>query len=471
MSIQVKASFWFMICSFLQKGISVITTPIYTRIMTTVEYGQYSVFNSWMNIIHIFVTLQLTMGVYAQGLIKFSDDRHKFSSSLQGLTLTLVGIWTVIYLLFSSFWNNLFKLTTVQMLAMLVMIWASSVFSFWATEQRTQFKYRTLVIVTILISILQPVVSIYLILHSQDKVTAKILGFALVQLVGYFIFFIIQIKNGKTFYSKKYWTYALKFNIPLIPHYLSQVVLNSSDRIMIERMVGANEAGIYSLGYSLSLVMILFNSALMASLSPWIYQKIKDRKEKDIARIAYACLIGIALVNLALIALAPEAVKIFAPKEYYDAIYIIPPVAMSVYFMFAYDLFAKFEFYYEKTKWIAVATMASAVVNIITNYIFIKLFGYQAAGYTTLVCYILYALFHYVMMRKICKEYMDNTKIYDEKTLLLITTLFIVVGFILLFLYDYLILRCIFIAIIIIIMIVKRKEISYLFKTILKKHE
>lgn len=50
MPVQVKASFWFLICSFLQKGISVLTTPIFTRLLTTVEYGRYNVFNSvWID--------------------------------------------------------------------------------------------------------------------------------------------------------------------------------------------------------------------------------------------------------------------------------------------------------------------------------------------------------------------------------------------------------------------------------------
>ena len=33
--IQVRASFWFLICAFLQKGISMISTPIFTRLLTT----------------------------------------------------------------------------------------------------------------------------------------------------------------------------------------------------------------------------------------------------------------------------------------------------------------------------------------------------------------------------------------------------------------------------------------------------
>ena len=97
--IQIKASFWFLICSFMQKGISVITTPIFTRLMTTSEYGNYNVFNSWLGIVTIFVSLNLSWGAYAQGLIKFEEEQKEYSSSLQGLTVFLTSVWTIIYLL------------------------------------------------------------------------------------------------------------------------------------------------------------------------------------------------------------------------------------------------------------------------------------------------------------------------------------------------------------------------------------
>lgn len=113
--VQVKASFWFLICSFLQKGISMITTPIFTRLLSTAEYGEFNVFNSWYSIAFIFVSLSLSSGVYTQGLVKYDRQRKIFSSSLQGLTLTLVVLWTVIYLVFKEFWNNLFSMSTTLM--------------------------------------------------------------------------------------------------------------------------------------------------------------------------------------------------------------------------------------------------------------------------------------------------------------------------------------------------------------------
>ena len=117
--IQVRASLWFLICSFLQKGISMITTPIFTRIMSTSDYGQFGVFNSWLGIITILVSMNFYAGVHAQGVVKFSNDRYQFTSSLQGLTTILVMIWTIIYFVAHEFWNNLLSLTTLQMLSMI----------------------------------------------------------------------------------------------------------------------------------------------------------------------------------------------------------------------------------------------------------------------------------------------------------------------------------------------------------------
>nr|WP_317413402.1 oligosaccharide flippase family protein [uncultured Solibaculum sp.] len=465
--IQVKASFWFLICSFLQKGISMITTPIFTRLLSTAEYGQYNVFNSWLGIVTIFVSLNLAAGVYTQGLIKFEKEGKVYSSSLQGLTVVLCFSWTVIYLLFRDFWNDLFSLTTVQMLAMLVMIWTTAVFKFWAGEQRVLYRYRALVLVTLIVSFAKPVVGIVFVVLAEDKVTARILGLALVELIGYTGFFFIQMWRGKKFFSAKFWKHALRFNLPLIPHYLSQVVLGSSDRIMIKSMVGDSQAGIYSLAHNISLIMSLFNTALSQTISPWLYRKIKENKIKDIAPIAYISLTLIASVNLLLIALAPEAVAFFAPATYHEAIWVIPPVAMSVYFMYSYDLFAKFAFYYEKTNFIMIASLLGAGLNIVLNYICIGIWGYVAAGYTTLVCYIVYSVGHYIFMNKTCNRYCDGARPYELKKLFLITIPFLVMGFLLLLTYNYPILRYGLIAAAAIVAFVKRRQLVSLVKRVM----
>lgn len=469
LSVQLRATIWFFVCSVLQRGISVITTPIFTRLLSTEEYGQFSVFNSWLTIAQIVVTLQLAGGVYTMGIVKFKEEEKVFTSSLQGLNLVLCLAWTGVYWIFHDFWNHLFSLTTVQMLAMLLMIWSTAAFNFWMTTQRNQYRYHLLVAVTLAVSVAKPVIGILFVINSDDKVTARILGLALVEVIAYSGFFFVQVCRGKKFYSGKFWRYAIAFNLPLLPHYLSNAILGSSDRIMIQRMVGVSAAGIYSLAYSISQIMTMVNEALNKTMSPWLYQKIREKNYAAIPKVVYPSLILIAAANLALIAIAPEAVAIFAPPEYQEAIYVIPPVAMSVFATYLYLCFAPFEFYYEKRIWTTIGTLTSAVANIILNYIFIQLCGYQAAGYTTLVCYLVNSFMHYFFMRKVCKVYLDDLKPYNPRTLLLITGVFMGIGFLYIPTYANPILRYAYTILLLIILFIQRKRVMEAMRSILKK--
>lgn len=454
---RVKASFWFLICSVMQKGISVITTPIFTRLMDTEQYGKYSVFNSWYSVIAVFVTLRLYYGVYSQGLVKFEAIRDKYSSALQGLTLTLCGVWFLIYIAFANFWNAIFSLSTSAMIAMFVIVWATAAFNFWAANQRIDYKYKELVIVTLIVTIAKPTLGVLMVINSQDKALARIWGLAIVELICYFWLFLEQLRKGKTFFSRSIWKYAVSFNIPLIPHYLSQTILSNSDRIMIEKLIDTSSAGIYSLAYSIAMLMLLFNEAMQQTLAPWIYGKIKDKKFNDIHSVAYISLILVAMINLLLIVIAPEAVRIFAPPAYHEAIWIVPPVAMSTYFLFLYNIFSYFEFYFEKTKSIALSTVAAALINVVLNYIFIKRNGYMAASYTTLICYILYALLHYFVMKNICKKECNNVVVYNPFVIIGIGAIFMILGFLSMIFYDFSIIRYGIIVIIVVTIIIKRR--------------
>ena len=467
--VEVKASFWFLLCSFFQRGIAVISTPIFTRMMTTAEYGEFSVFYSWYGIITILVTFNLFFGVYVRGLVTYDEKKESFTSAMEGLMLVLIIAWFGIYLVFQNKVNRLLGLTTFQIVLMFIIIWTNGVFNFWAAYQRVVLRYKKLVILSMTTSILMPILQIIFMQFVDNKVNARIIGMLTVSIIFYPVLFISHMKKGKVFFNKQIWRYALSFNIPLLPHYFSQTILNSADRIMIKDMIGADQAGIYSLAYSISQIMTVFNSALMQTIEPWLYKKIKNDETENIKSVAYPAFIIVALANIVLIALAPEAVSIFAPGEYKEAIWIIPPVAMSVFFTFTYTFFAVFEFYYKKTQYITAATLVGAVINIILNYIFIDIFGYFAAGYTTLICYILYSLFHYLFMKKLIKENLEDREIYDSKVLFTIIGIFVIIGFLLMLTYKHVYIRYGIIGCICIYILVNYKKIIVLAEKMMKE--
>ena len=146
-------------------------------------------------------------------------------------------------------------------------------------------------------------------------------------------------------------------------------------------------------------------------------------------------------MELVFVLFAPEIILLVGSQKYMDAIYVMPPVAASVYFTFLYNLFSCVEFYYEKTKQIMVASLVAALTNLVLNYIFIKIYGYVAAGYTTLVCYILLSIVHFDFMRKAVSEEVKVSELFDLKAILGLSILVITSMMVCVVLYSHTYLR------------------------------
>ena len=440
MPIQVRASLWYMVCNILQKGISFLVIPVYTRILTIAEYGQYSVFQSWCNMLIIFATLNLYCGVFTKVMIDYKDDRDRYTSCMQGLGTIVTIFWVMIYGINSNFWNGILEMDTVTVIAMFAYFISYPAFSFWSVRQRIEYKYKKMVIATLLVSVLTPIISIFLLFNTNLQEKAVIYGFLIVQCSVGFIFYIKQFLTGKVFYIKEYWIQALTFNIPLIPHYLSLIVLGQADRIMIQHFCGSGKAGIYNLAYQVSMMMNIFITAINNSLTPWIYEKLKNKNYLIVKEVSNNLCTIVAAMTVGVILIVPEIVKILGTKEYLAAIWIIPAVAISTYFTFCYGLFGDIEFYYGATGFVMVASVTGAVLNIALNVIFIPIFDFTVAGYT-LFCYLVFMIIHFIFMRKICREKIEGNLVYDIKFIFLSCVALCICGVICIFLYNNTIVR------------------------------
>lgn len=404
LSLQAKAAIWYTVCNLLQKGISLIAVPIYTRVLTTEQYGAYSVFLSWLDIFEIVATFRLSWGGYIVGLTKYDKDRDRYTSSVQSLGFTITSIALIIYLAIPDLINRMTGMTFGLTLMIFVLLYAIPSISFWTARQRVEYRYKAAVGVTMISSIMIPILGVATALTIDHKEYAIIGARVAVQGILGLILLFINCHKHFCFYHKKYWKRTLRFNGPLLPYYLSTVLLNSSDRIIIQNLVGKAQAGIYGVAYSASMVMSLFNSSINSSLQPWIFAKMKEKQYKEIPGVINSLLVLVAGLNLMLIAFAPEAIAILAPPQYQEAIWVVPPLAASVFVMFFYQHFVNVEFYFEDSKIIAVASIGSAVLNVALNFLLIPVAGYLVAGYTTLASYLVFCFAHYMLCDKFAKE-------------------------------------------------------------------
>ncbi len=405
MSLPVKASVWFMLCSFIQKGLSFLTTPIFTRIMPQDEYGLISLYTSWSGIVMIFATLNLSSGSYGKAMMKYEKNRDVYTSSVMGLASTCTAVVFLFYILTKGLWNKLSGISTELMILMFIDLLISLSISFYSTRERFEYHYKKVVAITLAQSILGTLLSIYLVINADgNQAFLKILGTIVVHALFSVPILIRIIGKGKCIYKKQYWNYAFKFNVALIPHYLSQKILTQVDWIMIGNICGSSYTALYSVAYQLANALNLITCAIDSAFSPWVMMNIRDKRHKKIAGIITVIVIVLGLVCFFFTLFAPELIWVLGGDGYMEAIWVIPPVTMSTVFNMMYSLIAHYAFYFEKKKFIITGSCLAASLNIILNAIFIPLFGFVAAGYTTLACYIAYAFTHYCFMRRICKE-------------------------------------------------------------------
>ena len=80
----------FVISTFIQRGLSLITTPIYTRLLSSYDYGIVSTYNTWYGVLSVIFTLSIAANAFNTGLVKYKDDRDYFVSNMISLTAFLV---------------------------------------------------------------------------------------------------------------------------------------------------------------------------------------------------------------------------------------------------------------------------------------------------------------------------------------------------------------------------------------------
>ena len=461
-----RASLWFTGCYVIQRGLQFIGMPIYTRIMSTTEYGVYSVFLSWFNLICVFSSLSIYNGTFNKAMIKYEKTRDQYISSVQCLT-TIVTLMFILF--FMCIHNLITKWTGFEIkfqLLLYVHLLMFPTLQYWSQKQRFLFEYKKLVCVTLVNSIMSLAFGILFVLTSKDKSFALITVTVAVQAIINGILYISLIKKGKCMYHSTYWSWTLVTAVPLIPHYLSEILLGHADRLMINQMCGSGQAGVYNIVYQISMIMTILRTGINASFTPWLYYALKEKTYESVRKITALITILMWGITFLLMLIGPEILKIVAPKTYYEAVIDIPAIMIGCFFIYIYVLFLNVEIYFEQNQFVAVASIIAAILNMVLNYICIQAFGYLAAGYTTMISYMTMAILHYCFLRKIIKKNNELNRIFDFKLILFLSIILVFLGGILLKLYEWFLLRLLLIMVIWIVVVVKKKTIMDVFLTL-----
>ena len=460
-----KSAIVYMVGSYIQYAIAFLVTPLFSRLLTTGEFGLVATYNSWVEMIGPVATLSLYAGFFNVGMMDYENDRDSFTSSMLGLSFVSASIAMILFLIANVVFPTVIGLPISLMILLVVYFFVFPAARFWMARERFEYRYKKLFLVTMSIAFIAPAGGLLCVFLSRGNLgVAKLYGTNFIHVLLGLFFIAVLMSRSKQLFNKERWKVALVFSIPLIPHYLAMHILAASDRVMINSIDGNDKAGIYGMAYTAATVITAAWTAINGSLTPYAYEKIKKRDFKPMANVATTCIIGFSVVCLLVCVVAPEMIMILGGEKYTESIKLLPPLLAAVVFMEMYNLFSLIEFYNKKTTLVMMATVAAAAINVALNFICIRKFGYQAAAYTTLICYILYCLFHYINMRRIEKE-----KIYNSILLIVFSAVYVALCFACLYIYDYPFVRYGILIVAMIAVLVNRKRITHFYNQLARR--
>ena len=423
----IKNGAYYTLGTFILQGINFLTLPLYTRILTTKDFGITSLYTAWQSVVVIFLCLQ-TFSTIQNAKVTYEDEEYReYNSNIVVLSFIVFFIFAVIIMGFSKQFSKLSGLSVNLIFLMLLHSFFTLGVTFKNTILRFDGKAEKQLFISMFYTIFNVGLSIYFItsVPSLEKATGKILGAVVPSIIlgGYFYLEII-LKKKPTF-KKEHFIFCLTLGLPLILHNLSHIVLTSSDRMMIEKFIGLEETGIYGFTYTIGTILSTAAGAFGSAWVPWYFERLKSEKYDEIKNYSKNYLDFFTLVTVGFIFVSPEIVRFMGSPDYWIGKYFLPWIIFGCYFIFLYSFPVNYEFYVKKTNYIALGTSLSAVINLVLNYIFIPKYGSFGAALTTLASYFFLFVFHETIARKKFSYKMFSVRQYFGRIIIVTFSCFI----------------------------------------------
>lgn len=432
-SLEKKASIVFVLATVMTSGLNMLVTPFFTRLMPVSDFGVVQLYNAWYQVLFVLATFSVTNAIINVGFRNHANDRLGFLSSSLGFA-TCTTLFTAFCTIVGLSWFIEISSLSVSLIVLMILSFLFlNATQLWLNLHRYELKYKKVFVIVVFSGVFSTILSlaaVYYINHAYAEI--RLWSMNIIPLIIGLFFYVYIIIKGKKFYNRQYWTFILSFNAPLLLHYLSQFILASSDRFMINYYCGKRDVAIYSLGYLISNILLLFFTPLNTVIIPRTHKLLDSGNLKAIESLLYNILLASGLIIIIASLLSPEIVWILGGDEYKAGVDIVPIVSSSTLFVIIYLYVANIEFLYGKTYRIAIFTVVAALSNIVLNMLLIPKLGFTAAAYTTLASYIIYTVLHLLNLEKLSKR-----TIFSFKNLFFTTTSFVAICAITPLIFEY----------------------------------
>lgn len=447
----LKAGLWYTISSISIKAVGIITTPLYTRLLSTSDYGKVVTMTSWYSIISVFVVMALYYSI-GRAKIDFPGKLNEYVGSLQLFSGFVTFVLSIICIIFIGPVSALLGMNKAYTVILLLYLISEPAIILNQNKYKYQYKYKNNIAISIYITLATLILSFLFIFILPNRGIGRALGIVLSAAFLSLGLWISAIRNGYLHWNNEYIVYGLKISAPLIFHTISLSVMAQSDRLVITKYFGEIQTAIYSLAYQYAVLIDLVLNAVGQAWLPWFHDTYGAGKINLIRSKVKPLIILGGVVTLGAVSIAPEAMMILGPEDYQIGVWVVAPVALGTFVKYIFQNYEHVELHLKKTWYISVATIFAAGANLVLNYYFVPRYGFIAAAYTTMACYICLMAAHNFVVRVLLKQH-----IYSDSFLYLAVIICGLLCIGAMILYPFVIVRYVLITVIVIIFLIGNK--------------
>ena len=380
--------------------ISFLLLPLYTAYLATSEYGIVDLIQTYVTLLVPIITLELEMSIF-RWLIdsrgKDKETKKLISNDFYILFLSL-GIFSILFLIVTSFVHIPFKF--IILIDIIVCVLSGN----FLQISRGLGKITDFSISCILTGLTTVITNIILIVFCHMQAEGMIISMALANGVCS-LYLFLRLKLYKMIDLKqvdhKLLKGMYKYSIPLVPNGISWWIVNVSDRSIISIVLGASFNGLYAISNKFPTIISsltgIFNLSWSESASLHINSKDRDEFFSDITNTIIRLF---STLGVGMLACMPFIFPIMINSKYHDAYLYIPPLVVGTIFNVAICLYSQIYLAKKMSKQVASTTILGAVINILINVVFIKYIGLFAASLSTMVSYMVMAIYRHFDLKK-----------------------------------------------------------------------
>ena len=381
--------------NFFNKGLVFLLAIIITHYITEEDFGVLTMLNTYV----LLLSVLIGVGAKAALTVKyFQIDRAVFHNYFSALLLSPVILFLVLLLVGLAFNRplaNLLDLPEIWVYYIIIMAFAQILNDLTLTIYRVQDLPQSFALFNIAQGILNFSLSLLFIISlGHDNWQGRAYGIfgstVLFNLIGWFVFWRKSLLTSRinTAYIKD----ALRFGVPLIPHLLGAFVIEYSDNVFLERMMGREELGLYSYGYRFGMIIQVLVTSFSLGFAPYLFESLEKLTQAiriRIVQISYVFLFGLLAVVFFIGWISPFLFEVFIGADFQQSSRYIFWIGLAYFFFGAYSLFANYIHFSGKTYIFSIIAIINVIVNLGLNYLLIRSHGTIGAAYATILSYIL----------------------------------------------------------------------------------